>query len=211
MELKGICLRTINYRDKDKLLVIASLQQGVVTVIARGVRSEKAKLKAGCMPMSFGNFSVLKSKSGLVLNGVDVEENFKNCWVDANKNLAALLVLEFLEKTAIKGEEITHEILLTLKALNLINYTSVYPFAIAVWAILKMLRYIGVDVSTEQMPDNIKKAMLQILNVDIEDVESLEFYESTIANILMYLNLIIKSALSINLLIFKEINKFYKA
>ncbi len=210
MNVKGICLRTINHKDKDKLLIVATLQQGIIVINARGVRTQKAKLKAGCCPLVFGDFLVIKSKGGLILSGIEIEESFNNCWTNADKNLSAMLILEFLEKSVIKGEEITHEILLTLKALNAINYTAVYPLAIAVWYLLRMLKYIGVDIASQEMPQDIKKSMLLILDAELEDIETMELYQSTIASVLLYINLIIKSTLSINLLIIKEINKFYK-
>ena len=65
MDLKGICLRATDYKEKDKLLTIATLEKGIITVKAAGARSPKAKLKSGCMPLVWGNFRLRKPKAAL--------------------------------------------------------------------------------------------------------------------------------------------------
>lgn len=207
MDLQGICLRTINYKEQDKLLSIATLQKGIITVKATGVRAQKAKLKAGCMPMVFGEFSLAEGKGGYILKGINIEENFHNCWVDTSKNLAAMLILEILEKVAVKGENITHEILLALKALKVINYDNVYPFAVAVWFLLKILKYIGVDYTIEDIPQTIKGVLDQLAEINSEDIEALELLPININRAIVYLDLIIKNQLSINMTLVKEITK----
>lgn len=205
MDLRGICLRTTNYRDKDKLLSIATFEKGRITAVARGVRSQKAKLKAGCMPMVFGEFSFVGGKGRNVLTGINIEESFHNCWLDTKRNCAALLILELLEKMSIEGENISHEILLALKSLKEINYNTVYPVAISVWFITKVLKYTGVDYTIEEMPYQAMNALNSLSMVDSEEVETLDIDKKAIDTALNYLGLIVKNQLGINLLLIKQI------
>lgn len=207
MDLQGICLRVTNYRDKDKILTLATFEKGRITAVAKGVRSPKAKLKAGCMPMVFGEFSFAEGGRNNILTGINVEENFHNCWIDAKRNCAALLILEMLEKLSIEGVNISHEILLALKALKEINYNTVYPNAVSVWFIAKILKYAGVDYKIEDMPRATMDTLNSLNDVDCEVIETLDIDIGSIDSSLFYLGLIVKNQLGINLLLIKEISK----
>lgn len=210
MDLKGICLRSINYKEQDKLLTLATFQKGIITVKATGARSQKAKLKAGCMPMVFGEFSLVEGKGGLILKGVDIQENFYNCWTDTQKNLAAMLVLEILEKVSLKEDDITKEMLLALNALKVINYDNVYPFAVSTWFLLKEMNYIGVDYTVEDIPENVKEALDMLQGINSEDIETLDMMTTTIDRALGYLNLIFKRQMNTEFKLIKEINSLLK-
>jgi DNA repair protein RecO len=208
MDYKGICLRATNYKDKDKLLTVATFERGIITVSAKGVRSPKAKLCAGCMPLVFGEFGVTETKSGFVLTGINIEESFRNCWTDTARNLAAMLVLETTEKVCIRGEDISYELLLALKALQEINYSAAYPFTAAVWFLLEILKYVGVDYSIEDIPQGARKVLDALSAVSAEDSGTLELHTADIDTALFYLDLIAKNRLSLNLFIIKEIYAF---
>lgn len=205
MDYKGVCLRATNYKEKDKLLTVATFEKGIITVTAKGVRSSKAKLCAGCMPLVFGEFGVTESRGGYVLTGINIEESFRNCWTDTTRNLAAVLILETIEKTCIRGETIAFELLLALKALQEINYGSAYPFAAAVWFLLGMLKYTGVDYSVEDLPTNVKKVLDALSDISAEDSGTLDMLPTDIDTTLYYINLILKNRLSLNLSVIKEI------
>lgn len=205
MDYKGICLRAVNYKEKDKLLTVATFERGIITVSAKGVRSAKAKLCAGCMPLVFGEFGVTETKSGFVLTGINIEESFRNCATDVGRNLAAMLVVETIEKVCIRGENISFELLLALKALQEINYGTAYPFAAAVWFLLEILKYVGVDYSIEELPSGAKKVIDALSAVSAEESGTLDLHMADIDSALFYVNLIIKNRLSLNLSLIKEI------
>ena len=52
----GIILKTVDYKDKDKLLTIFTVH-GVITITAKGVRTITSKLKSSCTVMTLANFS----------------------------------------------------------------------------------------------------------------------------------------------------------
>ena len=210
MVLKGICLRAINYKEKDKLLTIATFQKGKISVTARGVRSPSAKLKAGCMPLVFGEFSISQGKGFPVLTGIDIQENFYNCWTDSYRNLSALLILEFLEKVTLGEQDISTEIILALKALNEINYGNVYPYALSLWFMLKILGYAGVDYREEELFENAFQIFDAIIDMESHEVETLDILPKNILMAIEYLDLIIKNRLSIKLHIVDQIKALNK-
>ncbi len=205
MDYKGVCLRAVNYKEKDKLLTVATFERGIITISAKGVRSAKAKLCAGCMPLVFGEFGVTETKSGFILTAINIEESFRNCWSDTGRNLAAMLVLETIEKVSIRGENISFELLLALKTLQEINYGTAYPFAAAVWFLLEILKYVGVDYTVEDIPTGAKTVIDTLSAVAVEDCGTLELHTADVDSALYYINLIIKNRLSLNLFVIKEI------
>ena len=44
-KIKGIVISSIDYKDKDKLITIFSLEKGLITAKLTGVKNPKAKMK----------------------------------------------------------------------------------------------------------------------------------------------------------------------
>ena len=145
-----------------------------------------------------------------MLTGIDIQENFYNCWTDSDRNLSALLILEFLEKVTLGEQDISTEIILALKALNEINYGNVYPYALSLWFMLKILGYAGVDYREEELFENAFQIFDAIIDMESHEVETLDILPKNILMAIEYLDLIIKKRLSIKLHIFdqkKALNK----
>ena len=64
--VKGIVLKTKDYKDSDKLVTILTLEKGKILVKARGVKKTKSKLKAFCQSFCFADFELVSS-SGIFI------------------------------------------------------------------------------------------------------------------------------------------------
>lgn len=205
-DIKAVCVRATDYGEADKLLTLASFELGKITVKARGARRANAKLKGGCMPMAFGDFSVSEGKTGFVLTGINIEESFYSCWSDVTKNLAAMYVLEILEKSSMPEADIREEILLTLNALKEINYGEVYPFAICCKYAVHMLELAGEQAENgEFLPAEIKRLIKIIRDLEFDELGSLDIGRTKIDDLLSFLNIFLAGTLDIKLKIYGEI------
>lgn len=202
---KGIILRSTDYKEKDKLLNIAT-QFGIVTVLAKGVRSPQAKLKAFVGVLTFGDFTVQSGKMGKILTSVDCEENFFNCWTDTDKYVAALLCVEVYEKCFQNDEETNEPFVLLLKALKEINYSNTMPRAIALWFILKTSIIMGIDFRQLQ---NINKNIVCILEVmeklHSDEVDSLNLSQNEASNALKFFYLLFERDYGIKLFLVSKL------
>ena len=45
---RGLVLRTTEYKETDRILTVLSADHGLLTMKARGVRSNRSKLKGAC-------------------------------------------------------------------------------------------------------------------------------------------------------------------
>lgn len=94
IKFTGIVLRATDYKDKDKLLTIFSLELGKITATLKGVKQDKAKLKFAAMPFCFAEF-VANNKNGfLTITECSQIESFYNTISNYSKSVAGFLMLE---------------------------------------------------------------------------------------------------------------------
>lgn len=201
----GIVLRSIDYKEKDKLLTIAT-QEGIITVLAKSVRSQASKLKAFTGVLTFGEFSVQEGKTGKILTQVECQESFYNCWTDSQKYTSALLCLEAYEKCFGSEEDAAKPFVLLLKALKEINYNATFPAAIVIWFLLKVSSLMGVDY--RQIEEFDKKAVyfLEAMDkLDCVEIDSLEVNYGMVADTLKYFYILFDNDYGIKIFIIKRL------
>lgn len=72
----GVVLRETAYRDADKLLTVLTKDRGRVTLRARGVRSNRSRLKAPCQLLAFSEFTVFENRGFLTVQEAASKELF---------------------------------------------------------------------------------------------------------------------------------------
>ena len=55
---RGLVLRTTEYKETDRILTVLSANHGLLTMKARGVRSNRSKLKGACQLLTYAEFTV---------------------------------------------------------------------------------------------------------------------------------------------------------
>lgn len=152
MDVKALIIRNSDYGEKDKILTLAT-PFGIITAIAKGVRSPKSKLRGFVGILNFGEFGLSEGRNGYILNAASVTENFQNCWTDTDRYAAAMLCLEIYEKSFENGERLPFTKL--LRALGEINYNDFYPPAEALKYGVQSAAEIGLDVTEGVFPEDI--------------------------------------------------------
>lgn len=128
-KVKAIVLGGIDYKEKDKLITIFTLEQGIVTVVFRGVKNANAKLKSAKEMFSFGDFILTEGKTNLVISA-DIIESFYDITKDIKKYYVACAMVEIV-KTVLPPKEPNPKIFLAMiKCLNMlcdesINYLNI--------------------------------------------------------------------------------------
>ena len=74
--LKGVVLRAIDWKEKDKLITILTPEKGLITANLRGVRQQKSKMKFATQPMCFAEFSLSGAGDILTCTGASEIESF---------------------------------------------------------------------------------------------------------------------------------------
>ena len=144
--VKGIILRSTDYKEKDKLLNIFTAN-GLITATAKGVRNPKAKLRASVMPMTFGEFVFNKKSKNRIISGIETIDNFYESWQNLNKMKAMSFCMEVCEKSFTAQEDMTDEFVCLLKTLKEINYGETNSIAICLKYLVSCATACGVDYS----------------------------------------------------------------
>ena len=55
---RGLVLRTTEYKETDRILTILTDHDGLLSVKARGVRSNRSKLKGACQLLTYAEFTI---------------------------------------------------------------------------------------------------------------------------------------------------------
>ena len=148
--VKGIVISGRDYKENDKLLNILTVEQGLMTVSARGVKAPKSKLKPYAQSFCFAEFE-LASKNGMyVLIGANAIDSFFDLTLDLDKLNAAFAVLDVGRLLSREGVSSPTLFLSVLKALKVLCYENVPPK-------LTMLKFLCDIMAAEGFKLNLTK------------------------------------------------------
>jgi len=124
IKIKAIVLSNCDYREKDKIVNLFSLELGLVSIIIKNCRTSSYKLKFAYSPFSFAEFELFKKGEILTLKNATIIENFFILCEDYNKYVISNIILEILLKSN-KLYESNHLLFLnTLKILNKLAFDN---------------------------------------------------------------------------------------
>lgn len=118
-KVKAIVLGGIDYKEKDMLVNLFTLESGIIPVTFKGVKNANAKLKSAKEMFSFGDFIISESKSKVVISA-DIIESFYEITKNIKKYYVACAILEIIKTALPIGESNPELFLSTLKCLNLL-------------------------------------------------------------------------------------------
>lgn len=143
--VKGIVLKTKDYKENDKLLTILTLEEGKIVVRAKGVKKATSKMKAFCQVFCFGEFELVRNKPFFILSGVKSIDNFYNVTSDYDKFALSSLIPLVCDKICVENEIYSGVFVSAVKALNLINIDAVDPKLAVTKFLLDTLYYEGFE------------------------------------------------------------------
>ncbi|NLL56747.1 MAG: DNA repair protein RecO [Clostridiales bacterium] len=207
LTVKGIIIRVVDYKEKDRLLTIAALDKGLICVNAKGARGEKAKLKGYVNLLTFGDFHLTQAKTGYILRGVDCKESFFNLWTDTAKYSAGILCIELFEKIAREQDDINSEITLLLNALKDINYGNNYALLYALKFMAITMSDLGIEYKEITKYDVDIYELINKLVKNNANIDDIAYSENNVKKGIQLLNLLLKNAVNINLRVIPQILK----
>ncbi len=97
---KDLCivLKTVNYRDYDKMLTLFSREEGKVSAMAPGVRSIKSKLAAAAQPLCCAEYEFDLRKGRRYIKNALIKQTFSKIINDYDRFTAASVMIELTEK-----------------------------------------------------------------------------------------------------------------
>lgn len=137
----ALVLGSVDYKEKDKLVTLFTLENGIIVCTLKSVKSEKAKLKFAKEPFCFGEFLItLPSK---VITSVDVRDSFYEITKDLDKLYCACAILDTVKTVLPQGEKNPALFVETLKAIGSICYDDVNDKYVLVKYLLDIFDAVG--------------------------------------------------------------------
>lgn len=115
---KAIALKTTDYGESDKFILLYSLDYGKISVHAKGIRKAKAKLKFAGDTFCFGNYEIAQTGDRLVLKTCEQLESFYTLREDIVAYYSACAIAECLVNYTEEGQSEPQLFVETLRALE---------------------------------------------------------------------------------------------
>lgn len=142
-KLEGIIIREKTYSETSKIIDIITKKYGRISVMAKGAKTLKSKLRSTTSKLTYGIFNIVYKENKLsLLKEVDVINYYKNIKKDIKKISYASYILELVEQVIKQNndEEIYNNLIYSLEKIE----NNLNPLAITNILELKCLDYLGV-------------------------------------------------------------------
>ena len=91
LTLRGMVIRTVDYRDNDRILTLFTAEQGRVDAKARNCRKATSPLLACTQPFTYGEYQLFYHKNKYIIDQGEVLESFYPLREDVGRFAAASL------------------------------------------------------------------------------------------------------------------------
>ncbi|MBP3619880.1 MAG: DNA repair protein RecO [Clostridia bacterium] len=124
-KIQAIVIKSNDRKEKDKSILLFSLEKGKVWATLRGVKSAGAKMKLAKSPFCFGEFILEEGKAGYVVTSFEAKETFHEISEDVDKYFEATSILEMVYAYDFSNlEEVQAIFVLVLKSLMRICFAK---------------------------------------------------------------------------------------
>ncbi len=168
--VKALMLKSVKYKDNDKMLTLFTDDMGKVGAIARGVTKQNAKLKFLAQPFAFCEYSLVKKADRYTITSGTLIESFFEISSDILKTYSAYAVLEMCDKLFLEGVSCTDMLTLSVNTLKEISLgdclTALISFMLNAFSIL----------GYELVVDNCKKCGQPLTDDVFFSFDEREFY-----------------------------------
>ena len=147
-KIEGIILSENNYSESSKILNVLTKDYGLISVISKGCRKIKSKLRSVSSVLTYGNFHLYYKEKGLSnLTEVDLIDSFKNIKENLD-NISYASYLTELTLQVVKHHEDREIYNIFISSLKKIN-EGLSPSIISSIVEVKYLEYLGVKPSID--------------------------------------------------------------
>ncbi len=124
-KVNGITVRAVGYKENDEILTVFTLEKGIITVSAKGIRKVNAKMKALKEPFCFAE-TVLAEKSGrYTATEVQTIDTFFSLRTDIKKYYLGTVALDYTNVFLREGMENPVYFDLLVNYLKDLTYTDI--------------------------------------------------------------------------------------
>ena len=147
--LKGLVLRTADYKESSKMLTVLTDSMGKISISARGAARLKSRIAAACQPMAFSEMTVSESKERFYLKEANTLELFSGLTADLKNYALGCYFLELLDASCPETVEEPEALSLGLNALWLLSEEKKDPRIVKSAFEMRLMTLLGYQPETE--------------------------------------------------------------
>ncbi len=146
-KVKAIVISSKDFKEKDKQIVLFSLEKGKVTAFLKGVKGANAKLKFAKELFCFGDYVLTESKVGKIVTSCEPIDMFYDITQNYENFSQGALILDVLNTVVNFNETNTALFINTLKALKILAYEKVNPHYVSLKFLIGIFEALGYKLS----------------------------------------------------------------
>lgn len=167
---EGIVIKSFNYRETSKIVEIFTKYEGLISLVAKGVRKNKKTLGV-LEPLNivFVSYYKKNTQNLYLLSKIETIKSFHKLTNNYNKLLTSLLILDLIHQTQPFAEPNENLFELTTKTLEKLKQENSNPFLILTYFIINLLKDLGIDFieKTNKLHNSSNYIYLNLINGDI--------------------------------------------
>ena len=101
IKVDGICLRSVEYGENDRIITLLTDKSGKVSVRARGISSPKSRLRQATIPFAFGEYILVENGDFYTLKNFDYHDAFTAVSDDLTRYFCACAALEIADSSRV--------------------------------------------------------------------------------------------------------------
>lgn len=118
---KALVLRTVDYKESDKILTLFTRDQGKLTASARGCRKKGSAIAAGCQLLAWSEMVLYDYQGRWSVKEAATQRLFRGVLEDIERLALACYFAEVAELLAVEGEPAPELLSLTLNSLHALD------------------------------------------------------------------------------------------
>ena len=117
----ALVLRTVDYKETDKILTLLTRDQGKLTASARGCRKKGSAIAAGCQLLAWSEVVLYDYQGRWAVKEAAAERLFQGVRDDIERLALGCYFAEVAELLAVEGESSPELLSLTLNSLHALD------------------------------------------------------------------------------------------
>ncbi len=118
---KALVLRSVDYKERDKILTLFTQDQGKLTASARGCRKKGSAIAAGCQLLAWSEMVLYDYQGRWAVKEAAAERLFQGVRDDIGRLALGCYFAEVTELLAVEGEENPELLSLILNSLHVLD------------------------------------------------------------------------------------------
>ncbi|NLB19751.1 MAG: DNA repair protein RecO [Clostridium sp.] len=185
--IKGVILKTMDYKEKDKLMWVFTEQYGKISVICKAVRSPKNKYQSLIRPLLFGDFQLYRGKTMYSFNEGMVISSFSKLSTSLELLTYGSYYVELIDIVAFDGDAQPDLYETLVSALYLLESEAIEMSLLTLAYEVKILSLTGIYVGREAIPFKISERAVNIIEflkkTPLPKIQVLKLDETTIKEV----------------------------